>query len=104
MFEKVQSLPENNGNSCLMTAACHALGSRPFVLGAARTAWNLIPERCRGWHEHGTVPRAWTRPGRSSRPRAGAERAWLCGEGCGFPQDWGVCEGLPAGRKQLLQS
>lgn len=31
MFEKVQSLPENNGNSCLMTAACHALGSRPFV-------------------------------------------------------------------------
>jgi len=31
VFEKVQSLPENNGNSWLMTAACHALISRPFV-------------------------------------------------------------------------
>ena len=31
MFEKVRSLPENNGNSWLMTAACHALISHPFV-------------------------------------------------------------------------
>lgn len=63
MFEKVQSLPENNGNSCLMTAACHALGSCPFVC-----PWSCShrlepdPERCRGWHEHGTVPWARARP------------------------------------------
>lgn len=31
VFEKVQSLQENNGNSWLMTAACHALVSRLLV-------------------------------------------------------------------------
>lgn len=48
VFEKVQSLQENNGNSWLMTAACHALVSCLVVCPWSR-ARRLEPDLERWW-------------------------------------------------------
>lgn len=82
MFEKVQSLPANNGNSWLMTAACHAPVPRlsvcpwscscclepdlqwTWLFGLARTmAWDISVGHWRGtpacchatWARHGRL-------------------------------------------------
>lgn len=105
MFEKVQSLPENNGNSCLMTAACHALGSCPFVC-----PWSCShrlepdPERCRApglartaapchGHRHGLAGARGLGQG-LTEPLSPAQPPRMCGAGCRFREEWGLCGGF----------
>lgn len=87
MFEKVQSLPENNGNSWLMTVACHALISCLFVCPWSCSRClepDLQPSRsfrlartpaCRHAMRarHGRTPARPACPRGAENPRAGAE-------------------------------